>query len=98
MAWPTEEAEHAWYRMERERLRREEERILEMQRGRQEDRADPMMPKQITRTTAEPRPNAYIPDELGIPRPYGSMAPFKPTEAGSTMRHIRPERPREIEV
>jgi len=42
------------------------------------------------RTTAEPRPNAYIPDVaygLGIPKPYSSMAPFKPTEVGSTMRH-----------
>ena len=33
-------------------------------------------PAQVTRTTAEPRPNAYIPDELGIPRPYGALAPF----------------------
>ena len=43
-------------------------------------------------TTAKPRPNAYIPDddsELPIPRPYGSLAPFKPTEPGSTMRHVR---------
>lgn len=41
------------------------------------------------RTSAEPRPVAYIPDEsLGIPKPYGAM-PFKPTETGSTMRHIR---------
>ena len=40
-------------------------------------------------TTAEPRPNAYIPEELGIPKPYSSLAPFKPSAAGSTMRHIR---------
>jgi len=32
------------------------------------------------RTTAEQRPNAYIPDgDLAIPRPYGSHAPFHPT-------------------
>ena len=36
----------------------------------------------------EPRPNAYIPDDLGIPRPFGSGA-FKPTPAGSSMRHIK---------
>jgi len=51
------------------------------------------------RTTAEPRPNAYIPDVtqgLGIPKPYSSMAPFKPTEAGSTMRHYRNPQPPDI--
>ena len=37
---------------------------------------------------SEPRPNAYIPDDLGIPRPFGSGA-FKPTPAGSSMRHIK---------
>ena len=31
-------------------------------------------PAQITRTTAEPRPNAYIPDDIGIPKPYGNCA------------------------
>lgn len=36
----------------------------------------------------EPRPNAYIPDDLGIPRPFG-LGVFKPTPAGATMRHIR---------
>jgi len=50
----------------------------------------------MVRTAAEPRPNAYIPDVahgLGIPKPYSSLAPFKPTEAGSTMRHFRPPQP-----
>lgn len=52
-------------------------------------------------TTAEPRPNAYIPDEesgLPIPRPYGALAPFKPTEAGSSMRHIRKPVLKPIEI
>ena len=52
-------------------------------------------------STAEPRPNAYIPTEeheLPIPRPYGRHAPFKPTEAGSTMRHIRKPMPKPIEL
>jgi hypothetical protein len=43
-------------------------------------------------TTAEPRPNAYIPDddtELPLPRPYGSNAPFKPSEPGANLRHIK---------
>jgi len=43
-------------------------------------------------TMAEPRPDAYLPneeDDLPIPRPYGSQAPFKPSEPGANMRHIR---------
>ncbi len=43
----------------------------------------------LLKTAAEPRPTAYIPDEIGIPKPYGNLAPFKPSEAGSSMRHIR---------
>lgn len=45
------------------------------------------------RTTAEPRPISYISEaNLGLPKPYGSMAPFKPSDCagGTTMRHIRP--------
>ena len=99
---PTEEAEHEWYRMERERLRRQEEQLIERTTGggggggRQQQ--EQLRPKQVTRTTAQPRPNAYIPDELGIPKPYGLHAPFKPSEAGSTMRHIRLPQPREIKI
>lgn len=47
-------------------------------------------------STAEPRPHAYIPEKLGIPKPYGSFAPFKPVEPGSTMRHIRRPEIREV--
>jgi hypothetical protein len=53
---------------------------------------------QAPASTAEPRPNAYIPDTLGIPKPYGAFAPFKPTEAGATMRHVRKPQPREVVV
>ncbi len=52
-------------------------------------------------TTAEPRPNAYIPDDeadLPIPRPYGSHAPFRPNEPGSNMRHIRKPKVKPIEI
>ena len=55
-------------------------------------------PHSIVRTTAEPRPNAYIPDDIGIPKPYGALQPFKPTEQGTSMRHIRKPQPREIEL
>lgn len=49
------------------------------------------------RTTAEPRPNAYI-DEIGLPRPYGKFRPFKPSDLGANMRHYRKPREREIEI
>ncbi|KAG1712062.1 hypothetical protein DVH05_009302 [Phytophthora capsici] len=55
-------------------------------------------PSQLTYTTAEARPNAYIPEDLGIPKPYGQQAPFKPSQQGTTMRHIRVPQKRDIEI
>ncbi|RNF05777.1 coiled-coil flagellar protein, move backward only 2 [Trypanosoma conorhini] len=41
-------------------------------------------------TTAEQRPNAYIPDdELGVPKPYGALVPFKPTPTLQSSRFYR---------
>ncbi|KDO30765.1 hypothetical protein SPRG_04666 [Saprolegnia parasitica CBS 223.65] len=85
---PNAQCEHEWYRLEAARLARDDRRAL----------TPLLVPSQITRTTAEPRPNAYVPDELGIPKPYGGAAPFKPTLTGSTMRHIRPPQRRDIEI
>ena len=36
--------------------------------------------------------------DIALPRPYGAMAPFKPSEPGSTMRHTVKPQPREIEI
>ncbi|XP_055793236.1 coiled-coil domain-containing protein 146 [Salvelinus fontinalis] len=51
-------------------------------------------------TTAEARPNAYIPlgDTLPLPKPYGALAPFKPSEPGTNIRHIRKPEPKPIEI
>lgn len=52
-------------------------------------------------SAAEPRPNAYIPTDatsMGVPRPYGGNAPFKPNAPGANMRHFRPPEPREVDV
>uniref|UniRef100_A0A8C5G053 Uncharacterized protein n=1 Tax=Gouania willdenowi TaxID=441366 RepID=A0A8C5G053_GOUWI len=51
-------------------------------------------------TTAEPRPNAYIPtnDPLPLPKPYGAHAPFKPSQPGANMRHIRKPAPEPMET
>lgn len=50
------------------------------------------------RSTAEVRPNAYIPEGIGLPKPYGEFAPFKPSEPGAVMRHYRNPEVREIEL
>ena len=70
----------------------------ECARQREEDRAAVESKAASTLSTAESRPNAYIPEHLGIPKPYGGFAPFKPTDAGSTMRHIRNPQPKEIVI
>ncbi|XP_076468743.1 coiled-coil domain-containing protein 146-like [Babylonia areolata] len=95
---PSLTMEKEWERMlrdERRRLEDKEEKRLEEEEEEQYKLAGGVY------TSADPRPNAYIPDddsELPIPRPYGSHAPFKPTEAGSTMRHIRKPVPKPIEI
>ena len=35
-----------------------------------------------SKSTAEARPNAYLGEDMGLPKPYGTYAPFKPTDAG----------------
>jgi len=90
---PSDEAEREWYRMESQMLARHEQQLM----GGSAAGGGPA-PALTVRTTAEPRPNAYIPDEIGIPKPYGNLAPFKPTVGGSTMRHIRMPQPPEIEI
>ena len=95
---PTDDAEREWMRMERDRLQLAESKAVAAQRA-AEDAAMPAGPG--ARTTAEPRPNAYVPQDaksLGVPKPYGRYAPFKPTELGSNMRHIRKPEPREIVI
>ena len=89
---PTEEALKEWNRAERranqfasDAMRVEEEMML-------------VHPSTLVKTTAEPRPTAYIPEEMAIPKPYGAAAPFKPSEAGSTMRHIKKPNPKPIEI
>ena len=88
---PTDDAAREWNRLEHERMQ-----LLEMAKAAAEYRSD--LERPMHRTTAEPRPNAYIPEDLGIPKPYGKYAPFKPSEPGTTMRHIRKPEVREIVI
>ena len=55
------------------------------------------------KTTAEPRPNAYIPEsnavgQLPIPKPYGEHSPFKPQDSGAQLRHYRKPVIKPIEI
>lgn len=93
---PNEEAELEWERMVREAALRQE--LRQEQQVQPAAPADAFAPAQITRTTAEPRPNAYIPDDIGIPKPYGALAPFKPSTHGRGLAHMRKPQPKEIEI
>jgi len=90
---PTEEAEREWFRKQRERFT-----LQVLQEAAQEAKKVAESSGAVVQTTAEPRPNAYIPENLGIPKPFGSYAPFKPQEPGSTMRHIRKPQPKEVVI
>ncbi|XP_046573953.1 LOW QUALITY PROTEIN: coiled-coil domain-containing protein 146-like [Haliotis rubra] len=95
---PSRDIERDWLRMVRDEMRRIQDK--DDIRAAEEEEEQYKLAGGLY-TTAEPRPNAYIPDddsELPIPRPYGSHAPFKPNEAGSTMRHIRKPVPKPIEI
>jgi len=80
---PSDEAVKDWTRREQRRMMRLEATM------RREEEMNLVQPQGVVKTAAEPRPTAYIPDDLGIPKPYGNMAPFKPSTLGSSMRHIK---------
>ncbi|XP_065669149.1 coiled-coil domain-containing protein 146 isoform X2 [Hydra vulgaris] len=93
---PYDNAEQDWLR-----YLKDEERQLKAQAKKADEHLQQNMLPGVVITTAEPRPNAYIPDDsssLPLPKPYGSNAPFKPTELGSNMRHIRKPLLKPIEI
>ncbi|KAL3853073.1 hypothetical protein ACJMK2_016653 [Sinanodonta woodiana] len=95
---PNDEVAREWLRYLQDEERRHRDK--DEKQLREEEEEQYQISGGVT-TTAEPRPNAYIPDddsELPIPRPYGKHAPFKPSEAGTTMRHIRKPVPKPIEI
>ncbi|XP_045075848.1 coiled-coil domain-containing protein 146-like [Coregonus clupeaformis] len=94
---PSEDLELEWQHILRDEKRRqadqqEKDRLVE-----EEERTQ--LPSGVY-TTAEARPNAYIPlgDTLPLPKPYGALAPFKPSEPGNNIRHIRKPEPKPIEI
>jgi hypothetical protein len=91
---PTPQSEIEYLKMVRDRKRYEEERQLRLQREALEKNFPPF----ATKTTAEHRVNAYIPDEIGIPKPYSKNAPFKPSPIGANFRHYRKPLLKDVEV
>ena len=89
---PTEEATKDWNRNERKRLMNIEVAM------RREEELQMALPTNATKTAAEPRPTAYLPDDIPIPKPYGNSAPFKPLEPGANLKRMRQPVPKEIEI
>ncbi|XP_044136083.1 coiled-coil domain-containing protein 146 isoform X1 [Bufo gargarizans] len=95
---PSEEMEQEWNRLLREEHRR---RIEKEEKARAEEEEEQHILPNGIYTTADQRPNAYIPEDenvLPLPRPYGALAPFKPSEPCANMRHIRKPLIRPIEI
>uniref|UniRef100_UPI0037E79539 coiled-coil domain-containing protein 146 n=1 Tax=Semicossyphus pulcher TaxID=241346 RepID=UPI0037E79539 len=85
---PCPEIEEEWRRMLRDKKRRQRDKE-ERERLAEEEEWNRLPNGEYT--TAEIRPNAYIPQTNGLPlpKPYGAQAPFKPSQPGANMRHIR---------
>ncbi|CAH2275721.1 Hypothetical predicted protein [Pelobates cultripes] len=95
---PSEEIEQDWKKIVRDEYRRQMDK--EYKAKIEEEEKQQLLPSGVY-TTAEQRPNAYIPEDenaLPLPRPYGGLAPFKPSELGSNMRHIRKPLIKPIEI
>ncbi|XP_069484152.1 coiled-coil domain-containing protein 146 [Ambystoma mexicanum] len=95
---PSEDTENEWMRIIRDEKRHKLESIVKAKLSSEEEQR--LLPNGVF-TTADQRPNAYIPDDasaLPLPRPYGGLAPFKPSEPGSNIRHIRKPAVKPIEI
>ncbi|UJR26651.1 hypothetical protein I4U23_007968 [Adineta vaga] len=95
---PSEEIEREWQRSNELEERRKNERMLREEKEREMEHF--ILPGGVV-TQAQPRPQRYAPDndaDIQIAKPYGSHAPFKPSEPGANMRHIRKPNPKPIEI
>ncbi|XP_071358990.1 coiled-coil domain-containing protein 146 [Trachinotus anak] len=94
---PCPELEEEWRRMLLDKKRRQRDKE-ERARLAKEEEWNQLPNGEYT--TAEARPNAYIPqtDALPLPKPYGAQAPFKPSQPGANMRHIRKPTLKPLEI
>ncbi|TDG96710.1 hypothetical protein EPR50_G00231910 [Perca flavescens] len=93
---PYPEIEKEWRRMLRYKKRRQRDKE---ERERLAEEEWNQLPNGEY-TSAETRPNAYIPQSgsLPLPKPYGAQAPFKPSQPGANMRHIRKPTLKPLEI
>jgi len=93
---PYEEAENDFRRI----MRQEQVREMNKEEARRRREEEQLFLTTATRTTAEPRVNAYVPvnDELGLPRAYGAHAPFNPTPMGANARFIKKPQTKQVEI
>uniref|UniRef100_UPI00398EE4B2 coiled-coil domain-containing protein 146 isoform X2 n=1 Tax=Pristiophorus japonicus TaxID=55135 RepID=UPI00398EE4B2 len=95
---PSEEYEYEWQKIVHKESKHKLDTEVKSKEAEEEERH--LLPGGVF-TTAEPRPNAYIPDGdsgLPIPHPYGKMVPFKPSEPSAHMRHYRKPVNKPIEI
>ncbi|XP_078099199.1 coiled-coil domain-containing protein 146 [Sander vitreus] len=94
---PYPEIEKEWRRMLRDKKRRQRDKE-ERERLAEEEEWNQLPNGEYT--SAETRPNAYVPqtDSLPLPKPYGAQAPFKPSQPGANMRHIRKPTLKPLEI
>ncbi|CAF1224474.1 unnamed protein product, partial [Didymodactylos carnosus] len=95
---PSPEIFQEWQRFIETEKRRLNERETREQNERETEHF--LLPGGVM-TQAEPRPQAYAPGDdvdIQVARPYGAHAPFKPSEPGANMRHIRKPNPKPIEI
>jgi len=90
---PTEDAVRELARSERRRMQ-----AAEATARRQNELKMHASPADMKKTTAEPRPTAYIPEDMFISKPYGNSAPFKPMDSSNVVRHMRQPQPKLIEI
>ncbi|XP_004560957.1 coiled-coil domain-containing protein 146 isoform X1 [Maylandia zebra] len=93
---PYPEKEEEWRKMLQDKKRRQRDKEEKERLAEKEWRQLP----NGEYTTAEARPNAYIPlnAQLPLPKPYGAQAPFKPSQPGTNMRHFRKPELKSIEI
>jgi chromosome segregation ATPase len=92
---PLPETESEYQRMVRDKMRYQQEKEMRVQ----QDMFEKSMPPFAIRTTAAPRVQQYIPvGEMGLPKPYGSNAPFLPSEQGVHLRHYKNPEIKDIEI
>ncbi|NWR58517.1 CC146 protein, partial [Bucorvus abyssinicus] len=95
---PPKEIENEWLKILRNEKMQKAAAEARAKRAAEEEQA--AAPGRV-HMTAEQRPSAYIPDDeysLPLPRPYGALAPFKPSEPGSNMRHFRKPTVKPLEI